>query len=147
MPDSPTTIHAFPELRQLAEREARAAYDAFVRYAEEHPRHSDTGSRRAMTFVWDNNQGTREWWIAAHLALLCDLSRDASRDAVARVVAQRIAWPAWEVAKAEDNWTTLVALCRKVGIPEPARWEPHPPFAATLTTIVRHLWPENADAR
>lgn len=133
MPDSPTTIHAFPELRQLAEREARDCHNRFALLT--------WGVSDGWGELEDEAQATL---IRVHIDRLCDLSRDASRDAVARVVGKRIGWPAWEVAKAEDNWTTLVALCRKVGIPEPARWEPHPPFAATLTAIVRHLWPENA---
>ena len=140
-----TMIHPFPELRQLAESEARAMMVA--RALPEWERRTRSEPRPMPEWWAVANKTEHESTVRGLTTLLCDLSRDASRDAVARVVGERIAWPAWEVAKAEDNWTTLVALCRKVGIPEPARWEPHPPFAATLTAIVRHLWPENANAR
>lgn len=140
MPDSPTTIHPFPELRAYAESEARARRQRLFTVL----------TAPGMGFYGSElRAGTPDitFWTDAVVAEWCDLTRPASRDAVCRLVAKRIAWPAWEVAKAEDNWTTLVALCRTGGIPEPARWEPRPPFAVTLTAIVRHLWPENADAR
>ena len=79
-----------PALRGLAEEEARAHYEAYgLAYSAIYP---------AQTLrPWGAYHGDRDAEIAAHLALLCDLDLPASRDAVARLVAERAKIRLWAV--------------------------------------------------
>ena len=126
-----TTIRPFPELREYAEEEARDCHNRFASLT--------WGVADGWSELDDDAQATL---LRLHVDRICDLTRPASRDAVCRLVGERIGWPAWEVAKAEYGWSTLIALHRKVGLPDPGRWEPHPPWAPTLARIVHALWSE-----
>jgi hypothetical protein len=75
MPADPR-LAALPALRKRAEEEAR---DLFV------ARHTDA-ARGHRDWLEDDNE--RELSIRAHLSLLSDLTRPASRDAVARIIDQ-----------------------------------------------------------
>lgn len=140
-----TTIHPFPELVALAEEEARESYSA-MRDAGIATPYDVHGRKRSEADPWDQlPTGTREWWISARMSLLCDLTRPASRDAVARLVANRLGWCADEViAACERDWPKLRALWRSAGLPELPRWEPQPPAPEALAAVVRHLWPPEA---
>lgn len=119
-----STIKPFPELVDLAQREA-----------------VDMQVRMGMLLSAVGVEALR----AAVLAQLCDLSRPASRDAVCRLVAVKVGWVVSDVVAAIDwNWNLYVALHRVAGLPDPEQWEPHPPAAAGLSAVVRHLWPDEA---
>ena len=119
-----TTIKPFPELVELATREA-----------------TDIQVRMGMMLSGVGVEALR----SAVLAQLCDLTRPASRDAVARLVAKRIGWVVSDVVAAIDwNWQTYLGLHRSAGMDDPNRWERHPPAPEALALIVRHLWPDEA---
>ena len=151
-----TTIHPFPELRALAEEEARAFASAWA------------GEFAAAWLAWDTlDPDTREKRIRTHLSLLCDLSRPASRDAVARLVAARLSIPVecfapslwrmaatvwafsamsdcsggvknvgvWFIPTPGSTAKSIHSVPSLVGITDPAE---------ALALIVRHLWPEES---
>ena len=77
MPADPA-LAALPALRELAEREAREAADVAASVVD-------------PLFSWSwMSPDARERAITVRLALLSDLSRPASRDAVCRLVAERV---------------------------------------------------------
>lgn len=94
-------LRDIPAVRALAEREARAFYDALPPLS---PQRTPRAVRRMSTTTepgWETvgsetttwEEQSEEWRnaiIAAYLALLTDLSRPASRDAVARLVAEAV---------------------------------------------------------
>ena len=59
--------------------------------------------------------------VEAHLDLLCDLTRPASRDAVARLVAKRSGWDIGTLITDLESGqpSTLARLCQKAKIPNP----------------------------
>lgn len=78
-----TTIRPLPELRALAEAEARETWDAVARLWD--------GAMVPPMTRWAYLDGQiREMHTAAHVALLLDVSRPASRDAVVRLVAEKV---------------------------------------------------------
>ncbi len=82
----------------------------------------------------------------AFLNLLCDLTRPASRDAVARLVAERVpGLQAWEVvAGCECGGGRLQMVLRYCGMPMLDRWEPDPTPVEALTPIATHVLTEPA---
>ena len=80
MPADPK-LAALPAIRRLAEEQAREEYEAYGRAY--HARYRNETLR-----PWGNHHGDRDCEVVAQLALLADLSRPASRDAVARLVAE-----------------------------------------------------------
>lgn len=80
-PDIARRLLALPALRRLAEAAARETHDATVR-AIKARHHGSYGQSLidALPPMWAD--------VDAHLTLLCDLTRPASRDAVARLVAE-----------------------------------------------------------
>jgi len=76
-------------------------------------------------------------WREAHLDLLTDLSRADSRDAVARLVAEKVPnLQAWEVtAGCESGGGRLNMVLRACGMPEVDRWEPDPTPVDALRLI------------
>lgn len=133
----PTHIHPFPELRALAESEARDAYSSMREVGIMYP-YDDHGRRREDVYPWDQiPSGTRDWWVAARIMLLCDLTRPASRDAVCRLVVEHLgcslcglhAILAGEVEAFGVFGDELAAVISGM------------PPAAALTAIVAHLWP------
>ena len=124
-----TTIHPFPELRQYAESEARAFAEAWESACE------------ADWLAWDRlDQTTRERRIKAHLTLLCDLTRPASRDAVCRLVADKLGVrvSAGHQMIEEAKGPLSDALPRDVVARIYVTFTEPP----TLALIVRHLWPQ-----
>ena len=85
------TLPAFPELRALAEAQARALYGAFPSQRGPFPARDGCGLTVHAPTPWEE-QGAdfRASLIDAHLALLRDLSRPESRDAVARLLAAKV---------------------------------------------------------
>ena len=162
---SPTTIHPFPELRALAEEEARDIWTRHVRLFRE--RLPD------MEVVADPHDASDGFAVTvdAQVERLCDLTRPASRDAVARLVAKRLGlnfgttapafWirdaepPArWVLDGAWDDREFTYERPRGYVPPEPGGWLLVPSLAGvtdpaeSLALIVRHLWPEEStDAR
>jgi len=137
-----TTIHPFPELRATAESEARVLMCAM--HAPEWERRTRSAPR-PMPEGWATaDAATLRTLTEAHLTLLCDLTRPASRDAVCRLVAKRVGWQAERVIGAiESSGSVRNRLYRKVGT---GGWCNSAPVA--LSMIVRHLWPEDStDAR
>lgn len=125
----PTTIHPFHELRALAEQCAQERADERARYGHTH----DTGgtSWAAMGHV------SRHIAVSVELNLLCDLTRPASRDAIARLVAAKVGWqPERVIGAVESSGAIRNRLYRKVGV---AGWCSSAPDA--LSMIVAHLWP------
>ena len=114
---------ALPALRRLAESHAREIYEA-------------TATRELEPVVhWEDSSFT-EIQIDVHLRLLADLSRPESRDALARLVADRIGWGAFNVTRAiERDPAILEALYRAAGLPEPPRGRTAPPPAEDLATV------------
>lgn len=76
-------IAALPAVAALATNEARAEYEAYAHAY--HARYPNETLR-----PWGSHDGDHGCFIAAQLALLSDLSRPASRDAVARLVAEAV---------------------------------------------------------
>lgn len=76
-------LRDIPAVRALAEREARALYE---RVKE----HMQLLAATLITPAWDAAPGVRCLYTEAMLDLLCDLTRPASRDAVARLVAESV---------------------------------------------------------
>lgn len=134
----PTTIHPFPELRALAEQYAQERADERARYGYTH----DTGgaSWAAMGHV------SRYIAVSVELNLLCDLTRNASRDAVCRLVADTL-MGGWTLARVhhaiEGHGLDWRALCARGLVPERCVCGPDEPTTAaeSLALIVRHLWP------
>ena len=117
------SLHTIAAIRTLAEERAREFYDhAFSDYDAEGFRKL-RGKERAR-------------WILAFHKQLCDLTRPDSRDAVARLVAPRIGWDAFDVTKAIEVSTGMLAgLYRVAGLPELPRWEPVPSPAEALARV------------
>lgn len=143
---SPTTIHPFPELRALAEEEARAYHDACARihpgYAawDELPDYEATLTTDDPDYEGARLVGNpRRIFVKAHLTLLCDLTRPASRDAVARLVAARVDWrPSTLIVALDPGLFGVDVLFTRAGLPYDVNW----PAAVKLAKLVRHLWPE-----
>ena len=68
-----------PAVRKLAEDRAREAHNLFARFT--------WGVEDGWTELDDGAQATL---VCVHLALLCDIQRPDSRDAIARLVAERV---------------------------------------------------------
>ncbi len=83
-------LASLPALRALAEQEARDAYSSMRDVGIMYP-YDEHGRKRSEPDPWAQlPSGTRDWWVAARLTLLADLSRPESRDAVARLVAEQL---------------------------------------------------------
>lgn len=162
----PTTIHPFPELRAYAESEARDAYSSMREVGIMYP-YDEHGRHRADVDPWDQiPSGTRDWWVTARLTLLCDLTRPASRDAVARLVVAKLGGPEegadaggwWEFERwdggclvrlysgrnCHELWASESVAVRENGVeadaivPDMAGCQT---LASALSAIVAHLWP------
>ena len=81
MPADPK-LAALPAIRRLAEDQAREEYEAYGRAY--HARYPNETLR-----PWGAHHGDRDCFIDAQLALLSDLSRDASFAAAVRLIAAR----------------------------------------------------------
>ncbi len=133
---SSTTIHPFPALRAYAEEEERAFYSL------------DVSIRGTSLGQWARmDDGVKHIVVTARLALLCDLTRPASRDAVARLVARTLShgWTPYRVQHAiEEHGLDWRTLCARGLVPERYVCGPDEPSGApaSLALIVRHLWPE-----
>lgn len=115
-----TTIHPFPELVELATREA-----------------TDIQVRMGMMLSGVGVEALR----AAVLAQLCDLTRPMSRYAVSVLVGNRIHWDGHSVAlSVETGGINIHALFRDCGF----KAEPSLNAGTDLALIVRHLWPDEA---
>lgn len=78
----------------------------------------------------------------AHLTLLCDLTRPASRDWWVRWLSTRNPghYAAWEITAAiEGDYMKLCGFYRAIGLPEPERWEPHPDPTEALAAACIHV--------
>lgn len=77
------TLRDLPPVRALAEERAREVHDAAVRAIK---------ARHLGSYAQSIVDTLPPMWVDvdAHLALLCDLSRPDSRDAVARLVAAKV---------------------------------------------------------
>ena len=117
-----TMIHPFPELVKLAEEEARAMMVA--RALPEWERRTRSAPRPMP-----------EWWAAANktecdstarviTTLLCDLTRPASRDAVARLVAGRVGLKCWATAPSLYWMPERPGSRDRDGAPEGDDWPP-----------------------
>ena len=126
-----TTIHPFPELRALAEEEAYHRRRRLFAALTAPGRFFGSELRASVPDI--------TFWIEAVTAELCDLTRPASRDAVCRLVGERIGWDGHSVAlSVETGGVNVYALFRDCGIAA----EPSLNAAADLALIVRHLWPK-----
>lgn len=124
MADSPTTIHAFPELRKLAEQQALSLRSALW---DANPGPAVVPSQKAMT--------------EAVLTRLCDMTDPASRDALGRLIGARVGWDGPSVVlSVETGGINVHALFRACG------FEAESAPAVDLVLVVRHLWPEPSDA-
>lgn len=119
-------IAPFPELRTLAEEEARAHYTAWL------------AAMSLGTYGWDDlDAGTREVHVAVYIALLTDLTRRASFLVVADLAAK----------KARITVFALHALISGTA-PYPPEWPPDlcdkvataDTEAEALAAIVGALW-------
>lgn len=112
------TLREIPAIRALAGRQTADLVDAL---------HAHRG------MLSDHTEGAL---VEAQLDLLWDLERPASRDAIARLIAEVIGWDAFDVTKAvESSAEMLAGLYRVAGLPELPRWEPVPPPAEALRLI------------
>ena len=101
------TLRDLPPVRALAEERAREHYTMRMTIAG--PAYGGIPWEQ----VSDYQRGLSE---AAHLALLCDLTRPDSRDAVARLVADWIGWEHWQIGQAiADGGDDWILLCNTVG--------------------------------
>ena len=123
------TLRDIPAVRALAEKQARDIHNATVRVIRErYPNHYGQSLLDALPPMWAD--------VDAQLDLLWDLERPASRDAIARLIAEVIGWDAFDVTKAvESSAEMLAGLYRVAGLPELPRWEPVPPPAEALRLI------------
>ena len=119
-----TTIHPFPELRALAEEEARAY---------------------ATTSDGTHHEAIELFARVRFTLMLCDLTRPASRDAVARLVATRVGL---DLAGVHQRLALpgfpLLRLYDYCGVPDTAQGNGEHTPAEALALIVRHLWPEES---
>lgn len=140
---SPTTIHPFPELRALAEEEARALMCAM--HAPEWERRTRSAPRPVPEGWATADAAMLQTLTESHLTLLCDLTRPASRDAVARLVAARVGT---DLAGVHQRLALpgfpLLRLYDYCGVPDTAQGNGEHAPAEALALIVRHLWPEEA---
>ena len=134
-----TTIHPFPELRALAEEEARAFAEAC---SDAFALHMGDDTPAMYELGWDGmHDDEHEALTAAHLTLLCDLTRPMSRYAVSVLVGNRIGWDGHSIAlSVETGGINIHALFRDCGF----KAEPSLNAGADLALIVRHLWPEES---
>jgi hypothetical protein len=122
-------LAALPALRKRAEEEARSCHEAQVAAIKaKHYGYHAQDLIDALPPAWVD--------VDAHLSLLCDLTRPASRRELAAMVAERIGWDAFDVTRAVESSTAMLAgLYRAAGLPELPRWEPAPTPAEALTLI------------
>lgn len=130
MPADPR-LAALPALRNLAEDEARDIWTRHVRLFALH--------LPDMQTVADPNDASDGFFVTveAQVERLADLSRRASRRAVADLVAEAVPnLQAWEVtAGCECGGGRLNMVLRACGLPELSRWEPDPVPSEALTLI------------
>lgn len=127
----PTTIHPFPELRALAEQYAQERADARSRYGHTH----DTGGASWAAM----GQASRDIAVSVEINLLCDLTRDASRDAVCRLVADKLGVRVSAVHQMIEE--AKGPLCDVLPRDVVARIYVTFTEPPTLALIVTHLWP------
>lgn len=129
MPADPRLL-TLPALVALAETNAKARYAEWARQIANRGR----GPVLAWPLLTDVDRAID---VETEMALLSDLSRPASRDAVARLVAE--AAPnlrSWEVTAGCDHGGGRLNMVRRTcGLPELGRWEPDPPPAEALALI------------
>jgi hypothetical protein len=131
-------LAALPALRKRAEEEARDIWDRHVRLFRDAG--WDVTERPTLTPV-DGDEprdvsDAYEITVVAQLERLADLSRPESRRELAAMVAERIGWDAFDVTRAVESSTAMLAgLYRAAGLPELPRWEPAPTPAEALTLI------------
>jgi hypothetical protein len=133
MPADPR-LAALAALRKRAEEEAKALCEVC---ADTFALHMGADMPAMYERGWDGmHEDERDALTAANLALLCDPSRPASRRELAAMVAERIGWDAFDVTRAVESSTAMLAgLYRAAGLPELPRWEPAPTPAEALTLI------------
>ena len=128
-------LPAFPELRALAEAQARALWDAFV----------SAGRTDDALGILGPSARVRDAWVDAHLALLRDLSRPESRDAAARLLAAKVGLecgataPAWRPTTGTlGGWVLVAGLrprdCYEFAAVAPS-CNPRPPGYVKLTVV------------
>ena len=138
-----TPLRNIPAIRKLAEEQAREHHEALSAEIN----HRDLATQAPTLPEWGiMSPSWREYRINAAVALLCDLTRPASRDAVARLVAERVpGLQAWEVvAGCECGGGRLQMVLRCCNMPMLDRWEPDPAPVEALTLIALHVLTEPA---
>jgi hypothetical protein len=130
---------ALPALRKRAEEEARdlmasMAFPEWERRTKTHPRPMPEG--------WATGDvAKRAKLTRAHLALLADLSRPASRWELAALISERLGWDAVETLYSiERGFPNLIALYRAAKVPTPPGYDPNPtPEEATAALALAVL--------
>ena len=134
-----TTLRNIPAIRKAAEVEARVRQDAL---ADRWPSMDNCPPPTWASMGRDE----QEFLIDVEADLLADLTRPPSRDAVARLVAERVpGLQAWEVvAGCECGGGRLQMVLRYCGMPMLDRWEPDPTPVEALSAIALHVLTEPA---
>ena len=108
-------LRTLPAIRAEAERLACEVYEAQSKTLYAHG--------MGPSLLWELlPEQMRVAYVGAHLDLLCDLSRPASRDVVARLVAAKLGWPVGDTAPML-YWTPRHrGPCDHDGAPEGDDW-------------------------
>ena len=151
-----TTIHPFPELRALAEEEARDIWTRHVRLFRE------VGDCGFVESPDDAPEGFAVT-VAAQVERLCDLTRFGSRTVVAALIAQKVGLSGWDSAgvhfgRQGSTWALWDGRNASVVFTENMRGganrldrDPRVVVrgvsaitdpSEALALIVRHLWPQ-----
>lgn len=127
-------LMALPALRKRAEEMARELHDAMV---------SAIRAEHRGFYAQDLKDALPAKWVGvgAHLALLADLSRPASRWELAALISERLGWDAVETLYSiERGFPNLIALYRAAKVPTPPGYDPNPtPEEATAALALAVL--------